>query len=64
MIQSKIETEDLLLSSTKNCEMPIKQTPRKAEETLELKLKLTRETFHFQPTIQTLDVRIYKSGSL
>ena len=47
MIQSKIETEDLLLSITKNCEMPIKQTQRKPEETLEFKLKLTRETFHF-----------------
>ena len=31
MIQPKNQTEDLLLSITKNCEMLIKQTHRKAE---------------------------------
>ena len=38
MVQPKNETEDLLLSITKNCEKLVKQTHRKAEETLEFKL--------------------------
>ena len=33
MIRLGNETEDLLLSTTKNCETLIKQTHRKAEET-------------------------------
>ena len=52
MIQPKNETEDLLLSITKNCETLIKQTHRKAEETLEFKMIKPRETFHFKPSIQ------------
>ena len=55
MIRPKNETEDLLLSITKNCETLIKQTHRKAEETLEFKLSKTRETFHFNPPIQVKD---------
>ena len=35
MIRPKNQTEGLLLSLTKNCETLIKQTHRKAEETLE-----------------------------
>ena len=35
MIRPKTQTEDLLLSITKNCETLIEQTHRKAEETLE-----------------------------
>ena len=38
MMQPKSETEDLLLSISKNCETFIKQTHRKAVETLEFKL--------------------------
>ena len=38
MIRPKNETEDLLLSKTKNCETLIEQTHRKAEETLEFKM--------------------------
>ena len=38
MIRPKNETENLLLSITKNCETLIKQTHRKAEETLEFKI--------------------------
>ena len=38
MIRPKNETEDLLLSITKNCETIIKQTHRKPEETLEFKM--------------------------
>ena len=52
MIQPKNQTEDLLLSITKNCETLIKHTHRKAEETLEFKMIKPRETFHFKPPIQ------------
>ena len=45
MIRPKNETEDLLLATTKNCEILLKQTDRKAEETLEFKLTKSRETF-------------------
>ena len=52
MIRPKNQTEDLLLSITKNCETLIEQTHRKAEETLEFKMNKSRETFHFKPPIQ------------
>ena len=52
MIRPKAQTEDLLLSITKNCETLIKQTLRKAEETLEFKMIKSRQTFHFNPPIQ------------
>ena len=52
MIRPKIETEDLLLSITKNCETLIHQTHRKPEETLELKMIKPRQTFHFTPPVQ------------
>ena len=51
MIRPKSQTEDLLLSNTKNCETLNEQTHRKAEETLEFKPNKSRETFHFQPPI-------------
>ena len=51
-IRPKNETENLLLSTTKNCETLIKQTHRKAEETLEFKMNKSRELFHFSPPIQ------------
>ena len=51
MIRPKNETQDLLLSITKNCETLIHQTHRKAEETLEFKLNKSRETFHFNHPI-------------
>ena len=38
MIRPKTQTEDFLLSITKNCERLIEQTHRKAEETLEFKM--------------------------
>ena len=53
MIQPKNETEDLLLSITKNCEKLVKQTHRKPEETLEFKMTKPREIFHFRPPIHT-----------
>ena len=52
MIRPKNETEDLLLSITKNCETLIEQTHRKAEETLEFKMIKPREAIHFKPPIQ------------
>ena len=52
MIRPKNEIEDLLLSITKNCETLIEQTHRKAEETLELKMIKSSETFHFSQPIQ------------
>ena len=52
MIQPMNQTEDLILSITKNCETLIKQTHRKAEEILEFKMIKPRETFHFKPPIQ------------
>ena len=69
MIRPKNETEDLLLSKTKNCETLIKQTHRKAEETLEFKMIKPRETFHFKPPIQVkgdwmiglVDLEVYNS---
>ena len=52
MIRPKNETEDLLLSITKNCQTLTKQTHRKAEETLEFKMIKPREKFHCKPPIQ------------
>ena len=69
MIRPKNQTEDLLLSITKNCETLIDQTHRKAEETLEFKMIKPRETFHFKPPIQVrgnwmtglVDLEVYNS---
>ena len=52
MIRPKNKTEDMLISITKNCETLIDQTHRKAEETLEIKLNKSRETFHFNPPVE------------
>ena len=52
MIRPKNETENLLLSITKNCEKLVEQTQRKPQETLEFKMIKPRETFHFKPPIQ------------
>ena len=52
MIRPKNETEDLLLSITKNCEALFEQTHTKPQETLEFKMIKPRETFHFKPPIQ------------
>ena len=51
MMRPKNQTEDLLLSITKNCETLIEQNHRKAEEILEFKMVNPRETFHFKPPI-------------
>ena len=68
-IQPKNETENLLLSITKNCEKLVEQTHRKPEETLEFKMLKSRETLHFNPPIQTkgdwmlglIDLEVYNS---
>ena len=52
MIRPKNETEDSLLSITRNCQTLIEQTHRKAEETLEIKMTNPRQTFHFTPPVQ------------
>ena len=52
MIRPETQTEDLLLSISKNCETLIDQTHRKTEEILEFKMTKPRETFHFKPPIQ------------
>ena len=49
MIKPKNETEDLLLSITKNFETLIQQTKRKPE--VEFELTKPKETIHFNPTI-------------
>ena len=69
MIRPKNETEDLLLSITKNCETLIEQTHRKPEETLEFKMNESREIFHFSQPIQVkgdwmiglVDLEVYNS---
>ena len=69
MITPKNETEDLLLSITKNCKTLIKQTHIKPEETLEFKMNRSRETFNFRPPIQVrgdwmlglTDLEVYNS---
>ena len=53
MIRPKDQTEDLLLSTTKNCETLIEQIHRKAEETIEFKMTKPWETFLFNPSIAT-----------
>ena len=69
MIQPKNETENLLLSITKNCEKLVEQTHRKPKETLEFKMLKSKEIIHFIPPIQTkgdwmmglIDLEVYNS---
>ena len=69
MIRPKNETEDLILSITKNCETLIEQTHTRPQETLEFEMIKPRETFHFRPPIQVkgdwmlglVDLAIYNS---
>ena len=51
MFKPRNESEDLLLSITKNCKKLIDHTYKKAEETLEFKLVKSRESFSFNPPI-------------
>ena len=53
MVRPKSETEDFLLSITQICEMSIKQTHTKPQETLEIKLTQSRETFSLKPPISS-----------
>ena len=69
MIKPKNETENLILSITKNCEKLVEQTHRKPEETLEFKMLKPRETFHFYTPLHTkgdwmlglIDLEVYHS---
>ena len=68
MIKIKIETEELLLSITKNCEKLEEQIHRKPEETLEFKTIKPGATLHFNlPNhfkgdwmIGLIDLEVYK----
>ena len=48
MIRPKKQTQDSLRSFTKFCELLIKQTHTKLQETLEFRLSKSRETFSFK----------------
>ena len=69
MIRPKNETQDLLLSITRNCETLIEQTHTKAQETFKFKMTKPKETFHFKPPIQVkgdwmlglTDLEVYNS---
>ena len=69
LIRPKNETEDLLLSKTKNFETLIEQTHRIQTQTLEFKMIKPRETFLFKPPIQVIgdwmtgltDLEVYNS---
>ena len=68
-IRPKNQTEDLLLSKTKNCETLNEQTHRKPEETLGFKMTKKKEIFHFLPSLQIkgdwmlglTDLKVYNS---
>ena len=49
IIQTNNATHDLILSITKICGTPNKQTHRKSEETIEYKLTIPNETLSFKP---------------
>ena len=51
LFSPKIETEDLLLSTTKNCETLFEQTHREPQETLDFKFYQQREIFWYKPSI-------------
>ena len=69
MIRPENQTEDLLLSISKNCQTLFEQTHRKAEETSEFKMSKPKETFHFKPPISiegssmigVTDLEVYNS---
>ena len=48
--RTRNETEELLLSITKNCETFTKQTHSKPQETLEFRLTKPKETLSFNPS--------------
>ena len=69
IIRPKHETEDLLLSISKNCQMLIEQTHTKPQETLEFKMIKSRETFRSNPPVEVkenwmfwfVDLEVYNS---
>ena len=69
MIRPKNETEDLLLSITKNCETLIENIKTKPQEILDFKMIKPTESFHFKPSIQVkenwmlglVDLEVYNS---
>ena len=51
LMRPKKEKECFLLTIPRNCETVVKQTHKKAEETLEFKIAQPRGKFHFNPPI-------------
>ena len=51
MLRSKNETEELIFSITRNCDTLNRPTHTKPQETLEIKLTQSNETFSFTPLI-------------
>ena len=72
IIRPKNETEDLLLSISKNCEALIEQTHTKLQETLEFEIAKPRKTFSFKRStnlgfdsncmVGLTDLEVYKSN--
>ena len=69
MIRPKNDTENLLLSITKNCKTLIEQLHTKPQQTLEFKMIKPRETFPFHPPVEVnedwmiglTDLQVYNS---
>ena len=53
MFKPRNETADLLLSITKDCGSLLDETHKKPEETLELRLSKSRESFSFNSPIES-----------
>ena len=49
LIRPRNQTEDLLFSTTKNCETLIDQIRTRPQETFEFEVTKPRQTFHFNP---------------
>ena len=64
MIRPENETEDLLLSITKNCETVIEQTHTKPQETLDFKMIKPREIVQIKGDwmIGLTDLEVYNSN--
>ena len=57
MIKPKNQTEDLLLSITKNCETLIEQTQTKPQETLEFKISNQEKHFISNHQFKLMEIR-------
>ena len=64
MVRSRNKIEIFSLSITENCETLLKETHRKAEETLKFKLTKAKETHSFKPPISIAGFRMVCLTSL